>query len=101
MSIYENNELTPREHMLMENENEQGRLIREHAVKIKELEIQLLREKNEAATEIRRLEAKWSSLLKIPTMVVKLPIFMFLGIGFIVSSIRGIEPSKDFWTYIK
>jgi hypothetical protein len=101
MPIYDNTELTPKEHLLMENDNEQGRLIREYNITIKQLELEVQREKNMAAIELKRLEAKWSSLLRLPSQIIKLPVFLLLGLGYIVSVIRKTDVSKDFWNYLK
>jgi hypothetical protein len=101
MSIYENTELTPREHLLMEHDAEQARLSREHAVTLKRLEIELNREKNQAAIELKRLEAKWSSWLRLPALIIKLPVLVLLGLSYICAVLRKSEIPKDFWNIIK
>ena len=101
MSIYENPELTPREHMLMEHEAEQARLAREHSLALKQLEIQLTREKNQAAIELKKLEAKWSSWLRLPALILKLPVLFLLGISYICAVLRKSEIPKEFWNIIK
>lgn len=100
MSIQESNTLTPREHMLMENSNEQDRLMREHAVTMKQLELALAKERYQAQIELKRLEAKWSSWLRIPSLIIKLPILFILSIGYIFAVLRKQEPSKSFWSYL-
>lgn len=101
MAIFENQELSPREYVLLENERDEARLVREHAAHLKQLEITLSRERNEAEIELKTLEAKWSSWLRIPIIIIKLPLYLLLGIGYIVCSMRGEEPPKKFWDLIK
>lgn len=100
MPITENDQLTPREYVLMENERDENRLIREHAVTLKQLEITLAKENHQADIELKRLESKWASLLKIPSQIIKLPIFFILSFGYLLAVIRKQEPPKAFWTYI-
>lgn len=95
--VDENIQLSPRESMLMEHDTEERRLGREHAVRIKELELELARENHRANIELKKLEAKWSSWLKIPVLIIKLPVLILLSFGYWLDSIRGSEPSKDFW----
>lgn len=101
MLLAENTELSPREYVLMESQKEEARLAREHAVTIKQLELATVQEKNAAEIELKKLEAKWSSLLKIPATIIKLPIYAVLSVGYIVYAIRGTEPGKSFWQLIK
>lgn len=101
VAIYENESLSPREHILMENERDENRLVREHAEGMKRLEIQLQRDKNEAEIELRELEAKWSSWLSIPKTIIKLPVYVLLGIGYIVLCIRKQKPTEAFWKLLK
>lgn len=90
MSIVENEQLTPKEHMLLEAERDEARLAREHAVTMKRLDI-----------ELAKLEAKWNSWLKIPMTIIRLPISFVLAIGYIAAVIRKQEPSERFWAYFK
>jgi hypothetical protein len=101
MSIYDNPELTPREYILMEREADEARLTREHVAHMKELELAIQKEKNTAAIELKKLEAKWSSMLRLPSLILRLPILVLLGFGYIIYALRGVEPSKDFWVSLK
>lgn len=98
MSITENDTLTPREHMMLEAEKDEARLAREHAVTMKQLELALAKEKYQASIELKRLEAKWSSWLRIPIIIIKLPISLVLAVGYIFAVFRKQEPSKSFWS---
>jgi hypothetical protein len=97
----ENTQLSPREHMLMENENEQTRLAREHAVTLKRLELELQRDKNNAAIELKKLEIKWANLLRIPLLILKLPIALPMSFSYVVYILKGIDPPKDFWAFLR
>lgn len=88
--IVENHELSPREHVLMEAEREENRLNREHAVTMKRLDL-----------EVDKIEARWSILLKIPLLIVKLPVYMLFGIGYICSVLTHQEPSENFWKFLR
>jgi hypothetical protein len=97
MAIQEETMLTPRESIILEHDTEEQRLAREHAVRMKQLELELAREKHAADIELKKLEAKWSSWLRIPITIVKLPIYLILSFGYLLDSIRGNEPSRDYW----
>lgn len=100
MPIVENDQLTPREHLLMQAEQEENKLAREHAVTLKQLELQIIREKNQAEIELKRLEAKWRSWLRIPIVIIKLPISLILAVGYLLAVATKQEPSKRFWSAI-
>lgn len=120
MPLNNNESLSPREHFLLENDNEQGRLMREHALRVKELDIQgvkvQIQLRQEDATKsrlhqehmkevelaIRTQETKWGQLLRIPVLIIKLPILFLFGLAYIVSAIRGEEiESTAFWQFLR
>lgn len=101
MPIYENMELSPKEHMMMEYQKDEARLGREHAITIKRLDIELAKEKNSAEIELKKLEAKWSSWLRLPSMIIKWPLYVFFGVGYVVDCIKGNDPTNNFWKFIK
>jgi hypothetical protein len=85
----------------MEAEAEERRLAREHAVTIKRLELDIVREKNDALVELRRLESNWNAILKLPSLVIKLPLYLLFGMGYVISCIRNGETTKEFWNYLR
>lgn len=97
MAIQEDTMLTPRESIILEHETEEQRLAREHAVRMKELDVELAKTNHAANIELKKLEAKWSSWLKLPALIIKLPVLILLSFGYWLDSVRGSEPSKDFW----
>lgn len=68
---------------------EEQRILQEHAVTMKRLEI-----------EEQKLEAKWGTWLRIPITIVKLPVFMIMAIGYTVAMARGTEVPEKFWKYL-
>jgi len=78
----DDSQLTPREFALMEAEQEDARLAREHAIAIKSLELNLAREDNQAQIQLKTLESKWSSWLKIPKLVILLPVLIILAAAY-------------------
>lgn len=101
MPVYENTELTPREYQLMENDKEERRETFAHAETLKRLELALEQEKNKAELELRLAEAKWSAWLALPRYLLKLPILVLFGFGYIVHAIRKSKPTAEFWEFIK
>lgn len=101
MPIYDNVELTPKDHMLMEYQKDEAANAREHAIVMKKLELELAREKYAGEIALKTLEAKWSSWLRLPSMVIKFPLYPLMGIAYIVHVITHKEPPKKFWDFIK
>ena len=119
MSIINNETLTPREHILLEKETEENRLARQHAMVMKKLEIedhkqqlklkladaQLSRKAQEQRLklelEVRKVEAHAAQLWRIPITLIKLPVFILYGFGFIISVARNKEINTNFWNILK
>lgn len=97
MSIIQNGEMTPRESLLHEWEKEIWDRQAEHEITMKKLELEIKREDNQAKIELKKLEAKWSSWLKIPSLIIKIPLFITMGIAFCIAAAKKYEPSKRFW----
>jgi hypothetical protein len=90
-------ELTPRELFMIEQERSENQLNREHAVAIKSLELNLAREDHSAEIKLKELQAKWTSWLQIPVLIIKLPLFVLLGLAYICSVFTRKEMPKRFW----
>ena len=78
--------MSPRESIQHEWDIDMFRIQAEHAVTMKQLEIAQL-----------KLEAKWNSWLKLPAMLIKLPVWCILAIGYIINSIRNKNPDINLW----
>lgn len=86
-SIEQSGQLTPQE---MAYEREMFDKQTAFQLKIKELEL-----------EVAKIEARWGSWLKLPGMIIKLPLYVLLGIAYIVSMITKKEVPKEFWDLLK
>lgn len=82
--------LTPREHQEFMNRKEFFELQAQHDLAIKDKEIAL-------AT----LEAKWSSWLRIPLTIVKLPVLMVFGVAYCIAVARKFELGENFWRFMR
>lgn len=101
MSVLENQELSAREWQLMENDKEERRETFEHAVTMKKLELALEQEKHKAELDLRMAEARWSAWIALPRYILKLPILLLMGFGYIAHTIRKTKPTPEFWEFIK
>lgn len=90
MLINEPTTFTPREIETMRYESERADKEMAYGLELKKMDI-----------ELQKLEAKWSTLLRIPITIVKLPILILFGIAYIVHAIVKIEPSENFWKLLK
>lgn len=87
----EHPELTPREFAIQAHEKEMYELQVQHEQTIKRMEL-----------EITRLDTKWSSWLRIPITLIKLPVYCLLAVGYIVTAFRDDnEPSVPFWDLMR
>ena len=90
-------ELSARESYLIDNERDENRLVREHAEAMKRLELEVTKENNQAQIKLKELESKWQAWLRFPSMVIKLPLYVLLGIAYICSMFTKKEHQKRFW----
>jgi len=71
-------------------DEESQRQARQHDLAIRKLELEVL-----------KTEAKFNNWFKIPLVIIKLPIYLIMSIGFIVAMIRKHDPGEDFWRLMK
>lgn len=94
MLTQDNATLTPKESFMLEYDERMNDKQIAYGTKIKELEL-----------EEMKLEAKWNTWLKIPIIIIKLPLLcivgVLFGIAYIIHAVRGIEPSEKFWDIIR
>lgn len=86
----EANELTSREWAIYNNDKEMWELSANHAKEMKLLDIQL-----------QRLEAKWASWIKLPLVVITLPVRILFVIPLSIYAIRKQEVPEAFWNFLK
>lgn len=82
--------LTPREHQEFINRKEMFEMQAQHELAVKDKEL-----------EVMKLEAKWSSWMKLPVMVLMLPVRILFGIAFICSVFVKKELPAEYWRVIK
>ena len=97
MALTDTSQLSPREFAIMEAEQEDARLAREHAIRLKELDLELQREDRQSQILLKELETKWNSWLKIPKLIVLLPVLILLGVAYVCSMFTKKEMPKRFW----
>lgn len=90
MAMQYRESLTPREYEEWNQRKEFFELQAQHELAVKEKEL-----------EVMRLEAKWSSWMKIPLTIVKLPVLLLFGIAQIVAVARKYELPEAYWRFIK
>lgn len=82
--------LTPRETEQMAYDREGEKLQMEYGLALRDKEI-----------ELEKLQAKWSAWLRLPALILKLPLLTLLGLAYIVHVVTGNEPSQNFWNLLK
>lgn len=97
MAITDYNDLTPREWTLMQAEQEEAKLAREHDIAVKSLELNLARENNAAEITLKTLQAKWATWLQLPRLIILLPLFVLFGMAYVCSMFTKKEMPKRFW----
>jgi len=83
-------ELTAREYEQYQQEKEMFELQAAHQVRLKEKDL-----------ELAKLEVKWSSWLRIPITIIKLPVLAIMACSYFVHVIRKSEPSEAFWRFLR
>jgi hypothetical protein len=83
-------DMTPREREEFKQEKEAAQMQIDYQLQAKQLDL-----------EVAKIEARWSVLLKIPIIIVRLPILILFGIALIISVITKKDLPKEFWDFIK
>lgn len=82
--------LTPREYEEYQQSKEMWELGAAHAKEMKQLDI-----------ELAKLEAKWSSWLRIPKYIILMPVYFVFGIAYIVAQKYDKELPEQYWKLFK
>lgn len=92
MAILPNREpnLTPKEREELNWEKEATHLQIQYAEKVKEMDL-----------ELRRLEVKWTSLFRLPQMLLLLPVRLVLSLAVPIAAVSGKELPKEYWEFLK
>lgn len=83
-------QLTPREFEEFNQQKEMFELQARQQLALKDREI-----------ELARLEAKWSAWLKLPLVIITLPVRVLFAFGYLVHAVRKTEPSEAFWRFMR
>lgn len=90
MSIRNLDELTNREREHMQHEKDMFNMQASHNERVRKLEL-----------EVAKVEARWGVLFKLPIAVVRLPLYIVLGVAYCIAVGRKVEPQEEFWKLFK
>jgi len=82
-------QLTPREFQQMEYEERLWDKQAKFNLEVKKLEL-----------EVAKIDTRWGAIFKIPTLIIKLPVYILLALGFIIYTVTKKEPPDKFWDFI-
>lgn len=82
--------LSPRESLEMDYAKAENEAARVYNLEMKRLEL-----------EVEKLQVRWGSLLRIPMTIIKLPLYILLGIAYVAAVIRKYDPGEDFRKLLK
>jgi hypothetical protein len=88
--IVQREELTAAERERMHHDKDMFQLQAVHTQKVRAMEL-----------EVAKIDAKWSSLLKLPAMIIRLPLYVVLGVAYCIAAARKHEPSEEFWRLLR
>lgn len=83
-------QMTEREREEFQQEKEAAEIQGNYNLRLKEMDM-----------EIARMEAKWTNILRLPIVIITLPIKVVLAIGYLIAVAKKQEPSDKFWDYLK
>lgn len=76
-------------------------VIRRLGIDNTKLKTELEQQLREAEMDIKRLEVKWLTILKIPLNIVLLPVKFIMALAIPIAAITGKELDKHFWEIMK
>ena len=51
--------------------------------------------------ELAKVEARWSTWLRLPVLLIKLPVMLVLAFGYCVGIVIKKEPPEQFWKFMR
>lgn len=90
MPIQTLDKLTPREYEMHNQRKEMFELEAQHQVVMQQLDI-----------EVRKIEARWTSLLRLPVIIITLPVRFVMAIAYVVAVAKKFELGENFWNYMR
>lgn len=82
--------MSSREREEFKQEKEAAQMQIDFQLRAKELEL-----------EIAKIEARWSSWLRLPMAIIMLPVRLLFGVAYIVAVARKHDPGERFWDFIR
>lgn len=119
MTMVASETISPRDKLLLDADRDENERNRQHALRLKELEvgakklelqlrqqdrIRFERHQNRMAlieSDIRRYEASWTNILRLPVTLVKLPVYILFGVAYCISILTKQELPQNFWDFMK
>lgn len=119
MPIVTSDVMTAREKILLDADRDENERNRQHQERLKSLDIEAkktelrLRQQDRIRyerhlqrmavleAETRHHEASWTNILKVPTTIIKLPVYMIFSIAYCISVVTKQELPAEFWKFIK
>lgn len=110
--------MTAREKILLDTDLAENERNRQHALAMKQFDVDLkkselkLRQEDRVKERVHsqrmatlqtaqiRYEAGWQNILRLPLVIIKLPVYILFGIAYIVCIGTKQEPSTEFWKFI-
>lgn len=50
--------------------------------------------------EIAKIETRWNALFRLPTLIIRLPVYCLMALAYIAHAIKGSQPSEKFWEFL-
>lgn len=90
MAVYNNEQITPREYSTWEHEKEMWTLQADHQARMKDKDI-----------ELQKLEAKWGSWLRVPLVIITLPVRVLFVIPLTVYAVTHQEVPEFYQRFLR
>lgn len=118
MPILQSDIMTAREKILLDTDLAENEKNRFHQLQLKQLDVDLkkselkLRQEDRVKARLHnqrmavlgaeqaRYEASWQNVLRLPALIIKLPVYMLFGIAYIGYVVTKQEPPTEFWEFI-
>jgi hypothetical protein len=102
-------QISPREQLLLRRDDEQLTQARDHEITVKKLELEERRKLKTTELEtqvlLKELELKLrvqeAKLRRIPFLILKLPLVLFIGPAIIVTKLRGREVDQNLLDFLR
>lgn len=90
MAIQNSSSLSPREYEIQQYEKQMLELQMEHTIRVKQMEL-----------ELQKLESKWSAWIKLPFVLLTLPLRILLVIPLSIYAATKQAVPEAYWRWLK